>query len=48
MHGGNSPGAPRGNQHNFKHGFYSAAAIAERREMAQLRKIERYLRDQIP
>lgn len=48
MHGGNSPGAPRGNQHNFKHGHYSAAAIAERRELARYRKIERYLRDQIP
>ena len=36
MHGGNSPGAPRGNSNALKHGRYSAAAIAERRELAAL------------
>jgi hypothetical protein len=36
MHGGMSPGAPRGNQNAFKHGRYSAEAIANRREIAAL------------
>jgi len=31
MHGGLSIGAPIGNQNAFKHGRYTAAAIAERR-----------------
>jgi hypothetical protein len=34
MHGGNSPGAPKGNRYAFKHGRYSAEAIAERRALA--------------
>jgi hypothetical protein len=28
MHGGPSPGAPRGNKNAYKHGLYSAKAIA--------------------
>ena len=36
MHGGNSPGAPKGNSHAFKHGRYTAEAIAERRRFAEL------------
>jgi hypothetical protein len=36
MHGGKSPGAPRGNRNAFKHGRYSAEAIATRREIATL------------
>ena len=36
MHGGTSPGAPRGNQHALKHGRYTAQAIAEWREARQL------------
>ena len=36
MHGGPSPGAPKGNQHAFKHGRYSAEAIARRREISAL------------
>jgi len=36
MHGGVSPGAPKGNRHAFKHGRYTAKAIAERREFAAL------------
>nr|WP_276578464.1 MULTISPECIES: HGGxSTG domain-containing protein [unclassified Bradyrhizobium] len=36
MHGGLSPGAPKGNQHAFKHGRYSARSIAERRQSAAL------------
>jgi len=38
MHGGKSPGAPRGNQYAWKHGEYSAAAIAERRRFSALLK----------
>ncbi len=38
MHGGKSPGAPLGNRHAFKHGFYSAEAIAERQEIRLMLK----------
>ncbi len=30
MHGGKSPGAPKGNRNAWKHGSYSVAAKAER------------------
>jgi hypothetical protein len=36
MHGGPSPGAPRGNKNAFKHGLYTAEAIAERKRVADL------------
>ena len=36
MHGGKSPGAPRGNSNALKHGRCNATAIAERRELAAL------------
>jgi hypothetical protein len=36
MHGGLSPGAPKGNRNAFKHGRYAAEAIARRREIAEL------------
>jgi hypothetical protein len=36
MHGGMSPGAPRGNKNALKHGRYSNEAIAERRKVAEL------------
>lgn len=36
MHGGRSPGAPKGNRNAFKHGWYSAEAIARRREISRL------------
>jgi ABC-type amino acid transport substrate-binding protein len=36
MHGGMSPGAPKGNKNAFKHGHYTAEAIATRREIAKL------------
>jgi hypothetical protein len=36
MHGGTSPGAPKGNRNAWKHGFYSAEAIARRREVRAL------------
>jgi hypothetical protein len=34
MHGGPSPGAPKGNRNAFKHGYYTAEAIAIRRNIA--------------
>jgi len=36
MHGGKSPGAPKGNRNAFKHGRYSAEAIAVRELVRQL------------
>jgi uncharacterized protein YjcR len=36
MHGGKSPGAPRGNRNALKHGNYTAKAIGSRREISQL------------
>ena len=36
LHGGLSPGAPKGNTNAFKHGRYTADAIANRREIAAL------------
>ena len=36
MHGGKSPGAPKGNKNALKHVRYTADAIAKRREIATL------------
>ena len=36
IHGGRSPGAPKGNTRALKHGHYSKDAIAFRHEIAQL------------
>lgn len=36
MHGGKSPGAPKGNQRALKHGLFSAEAIWHRRMVAAL------------
>jgi hypothetical protein len=36
MHGGMSPGAPKGNRNAFKHGLYSAEAMTSRRQIAAL------------
>jgi hypothetical protein len=36
MHGGTSPGAPKGNKNAFKHGRYTAEAIERRREISGL------------
>jgi hypothetical protein len=36
LHGGMSPGAPRGNKNAFKHGRYMADAIEGRREISGL------------
>jgi hypothetical protein len=38
MHGGPSPGAPKGNQNSLKHGRYTAEAIRRRRELSALLK----------
>lgn len=43
IHGGLSPGAPKGNQNALKHGFYSAEAIARRREISALVRAARSL-----
>jgi len=36
LHGGLSPGAPKGNRNALKHGRYTAEALARRREVAAL------------
>ena len=36
MHGGKAPGAPKGNRHAFRHGRYTAEAVAEQRAFAAL------------
>ena len=43
MHGGSSPGAPKGNKNAFKHGRYTAEAVASRREVAALVRAMRAL-----
>jgi hypothetical protein len=43
MHGGPSPGAPKGNRNAYKHGRFSAEAIARRREVADLLRAAREL-----
>ncbi|MDR3420668.1 MAG: HGGxSTG domain-containing protein [Xanthobacteraceae bacterium] len=43
IHGGMSPGAPRGNKNALKHGRYTAEAIARRREIAALLRSARIL-----
>ena len=46
MHGGPSPGAPKGNKNALKHGRYTARAIAQRREIAELlRAMKAFARD---
>jgi hypothetical protein len=45
MHGGANPGAPKGNRNAFKHGRYTAQAIASRREVAALIRAMRALAD---
>jgi uncharacterized protein YjcR len=36
MHGGPSPGAPKGNKNALKHGRYGAEAIARRKSISSL------------
>ncbi len=47
MHGGKSPGAPKGNRNALKHGRYTAEAIAERRELAALLRAMKGLVEQV-
>jgi uncharacterized protein YjcR len=45
MHGGMSPGAPKGNKNALKHGRYTAVAIAWRREvLSQVRLMKTLIR----
>jgi hypothetical protein len=44
MHGGTSPGAPKGNKNAYKHGHYTADAIARRRSIAMLIRTGKKLR----
>ena len=48
MHGGTSPGAPKGNKNAFKHGRYTAEAIARRKEVAELIRTARELMELEP
>ncbi|MDN4986571.1 HGGxSTG domain-containing protein [Bradyrhizobium sp. WYCCWR 13022] len=43
MHGGPSPGAPKGNQNAFKHGRFTRDAILRRREISALVRSARAL-----
>src|SRR5258707_14990636 len=43
MHGGPSPGAPKGNKNAFKHGLYMAGAIARRRKLSELMRAAKAL-----
>ena len=43
LHGGKSPGAPKGNKNAFKHGRYAVDTIAARREIAALLRTMRTL-----
>ena len=46
MHGGRSPGAPRGNANARKHGLHGAEAIAERRKLvAMIRAMREIVRE---
>ena len=45
MHGGPSPGAPKGNKNRWVHGRYSAEAIENRRAVAELMRRARALAD---
>jgi hypothetical protein len=48
LHGGKSPGAPRGERNgNYRHGLRTIAAIAERRQAAELRRELRELIAQV-
>lgn len=42
MHGGRSKGAPKGSQNALKHGFFTRAAIEERRDVAEYLRAARH------
>ena len=48
MHGGLSPGPPKGSRNALKHGLYSAEAIGRRREIADLLRRMRALAAAVP
>jgi hypothetical protein len=39
MHGGRSPGAPKGNKNAFKHGHNTAQSIANRSEITMMLRL---------
>jgi hypothetical protein len=43
FHGGKATGAPKGNTNAFKHGLYSAEAVANRRKVGELLRAARKL-----
>jgi hypothetical protein len=43
MHGGKSPGAPKGNKNALKDGRYTVEAVVRRREVAALLRAMRSL-----
>jgi hypothetical protein len=47
MHGGKAPGARGGNSYAFKHGRYTAKAVAERRKLAALIRSMRGLVEEV-
>jgi uncharacterized protein YjcR len=47
LHGGKSPGAPKGNKHALKHGRFTAEAIAIRRMHSALIEAMRETADMV-
>ena len=47
MHGGKSPGAPKGNSRALKHGRFTAEQISERRQFADLLREMKSLVEQV-
>jgi hypothetical protein len=47
MHGGTSPGAPKGNTNALKHGRYTVEALAKRREIAARLRAMRQLIERV-
>lgn len=47
MHGGPSPGAPKGNKNALRHGHYSAEAIHRRRRLGALIRASKSLSSKV-
>ena len=47
MHGGQAPGAPKGNSRALKNGRYTAEHAAERRDLAELLREMKGLLEQV-
>jgi hypothetical protein len=47
MHGGPSPGAPKGNRHAYMHGRYSAESITLRQKISALVQLARTLNSKV-